>query len=134
MSVVAYYDQNANGVRDDADISRLGGVMIDAGGTTSATAHQTGRATLATVPDGTQTFRALASSLPPYFQARDVTASVPVTADVELPVVLPIGQNKRPGTYLAFGDSITLGDGSSNGRGYEPMLQDMLKAEWGRPS
>jgi lysophospholipase L1-like esterase len=129
VSVVVYYDQNGNGVRDASEVTRLGGVTVSAGGANGTSARLTGRATLAGVPAGMQTFRARSESLPPYFQPRDVVAGVPVSGDLELPVVLPIGANV-PAVYLALGDSITVGDGSSNGLGYVPLLEDRLRVEW----
>jgi lysophospholipase L1-like esterase len=57
---------------------------------------------------------------------------VPQTAGTAfLPVTLPIGPN-RPNTYLAFGDSITDGEGSSDGMGYASRLQRKLQAHLGR--
>jgi acyl-CoA thioesterase-1 len=50
---------------------------------------------------------------------------------VPVPVVLPIGAN-RPNVYLAFGDSITAGDGSRGARGYRTELQSRLRDYWGR--
>jgi lysophospholipase L1-like esterase len=46
-------------------------------------------------------------------------------------VTLPIGNN-RPNTYLAFGDSITGGEGSSDGDGYASRLERKLLAHFGR--
>ena len=48
-----------------------------------------------------------------------------------IPVTLPIGNN-RPHTYLAFGDSITGGEGSSDGDGYASRLEQKLRAHFGR--
>jgi lysophospholipase L1-like esterase len=51
--------------------------------------------------------------------------------ELALGVGLPIGQN-RPNTYMAFGDSITQGDGSRGRRGYRDELQAALVARFGR--
>ena len=48
-----------------------------------------------------------------------------------LPATLPIGSN-RANVYLAFGDSITDGEGSSDGNGYASRLQRKLQAHFGR--
>lgn len=129
VSVLVYYDQNGNSVRDANEVTRLGSVTVEAVGVSGTSARLTGRATLAGVPAGMQTFRARPESLPPYFQAREVVTGVPAGGEVELPVVLPIGANV-PAVYLALGDSITVGDGSSDGRGYVPLLEDRLRVEW----
>lgn len=131
VTITVFYDQNANALLDGDEVTRLGSVTVEAGGASATTVRLTGQGTLGAVPDGMQTFRARADSLPPYFQGRDVMASVPVSGELRLPAVLPIGSNV-PATYLALGDSITVGDGSSDEQGYEPLLEDRLRAEWGQ--
>jgi lysophospholipase L1-like esterase len=72
-------------------------------------------------------------SLPPQFRAGrvpSVAVPLPEGARVPVPVVLPIGTN-QPNTYLAFGDSITAGDGSRGSRGYRSALQSRLREYWG---
>jgi lysophospholipase L1-like esterase len=46
--------------------------------------------------------------------------------------VLALGPRARPNTYLAFGDSITWGQGSTDGAGYRDWLRDDLRALWGK--
>src|SRR5262249_31494826 len=46
---------------------------------------------------------------------------------VHLPVTLPIPENLRPNVYMAFGDSITTGFGSSDGTGYRDRLDRLLR-------
>jgi lysophospholipase L1-like esterase len=48
-----------------------------------------------------------------------------------VPVVLPIRGN-RPNVYMAFGDSLTLGDGSRGRRGYRAELASRLRGYWGK--
>jgi lysophospholipase L1-like esterase len=60
-----------------------------------------------------------------------VSVPVPQTGVVNLPVVLPIGSN-LPNVYMAFGDSITNGLGSSDGNGYRLRLQNLLGPYFGR--
>ena len=61
-----------------------------------------------------------------------MTLVVPQTAGTTfIPVTLPIGTN-RPNVYLAFGDSITDGEGSSDGNGYASRLLRKLQAHYGR--
>jgi lysophospholipase L1-like esterase len=74
------------------------------------------------------------SKLPPYFLPGTVkTVDVPQAAGttVMAPVVLPLGNNNL-GLYLAYGDSISQGSGSSDGRGYRPRLTSRLRAAFGR--
>jgi lysophospholipase L1-like esterase len=53
---------------------------------------------------------------------------------VLVPIVLPIGRSNHPNQYNAFGDSITRGDGSSDGRGYPARLEPKLVAQFGAAS
>jgi lysophospholipase L1-like esterase len=55
---------------------------------------------------------------------------LPRAEDLELGASLPTGDNP-PQRYLAFGDSITAGDGSSDGQGYLPGLASALRAHFG---
>ena len=55
----------------------------------------------------------------------------PAGFELALGVTLPIGTN-RPNVYMAFGDSITQGDGSRGRRGYRDELQGLLAARFGR--
>jgi lysophospholipase L1-like esterase len=49
-----------------------------------------------------------------------------------VPATLALGTRSRPNVYLAFGDSITFGDGSSDGEGYVDDLAAQLRSFWGR--
>ena len=46
--------------------------------------------------------------------------------------MLALGSRARPNVYLAFGDSITWGDGSSDLSGYRGDLRADLRAYWGK--
>jgi lysophospholipase L1-like esterase len=71
-------------------------------------------------------------SLPAYFQPPPpVSIQVPGPAEIRIPLTLPIGDN-RPNLYLGLGDSITNGDGSSDGQGYGLKLQNLLGPYFGR--
>lgn len=129
VTVVVYYDTNGNGRLDGAEITRLGNVLVEAGGSSARSARLTGRAVVPAVIEGPQTLRARADSLPPYFAGRDLAVSVPTGADVLLPLTLAIGTNE-PSTYMTFGDSITDGDGSFDLLGYTRPLGERLRAEW----
>jgi lysophospholipase L1-like esterase len=107
--------------------------VIEIAGRQGRSAPLTGEAIIQAVPAGSQTLAVRASSLPPFFAPpAPVTLVVPQTAGTTfLPVTLPIGPN-RPNTYLAFGDSITDGEGSSDGMGYASRLERKLQAHLGR--
>jgi lysophospholipase L1-like esterase len=132
VSGVVFYDENANGVLDESEAVRLPGATITIGGR-SGQAEAEGRFTVSGVPAGSQTARADPGGLPPYFQPGDpVSVSVPLEVGVEIavPAVLDIGSN-RANRYMAFGDSITAGDGGGVGGGYPSYLQADLRSYWG---
>jgi lysophospholipase L1-like esterase len=71
-------------------------------------------------------------TLPAYFQpSPPVSVQVPGTSEIRLPLTLPIGDN-NPNLYLGYGDSITAGDGSSDGQGYVLKLQNLLGPHFAR--
>jgi lysophospholipase L1-like esterase len=85
------------------------------------------------VQAGSYTAAIRTDTLPPFYQpGAPVTVQVPISegSQVFVPLVLPIGNN-TPNQYLAFGDSITRGDGSTSGQGYPPILQGKLTAHFG---
>ena len=130
VSVVVYYDQNGNGVLDADEPVRMPGAEVVAGSATAITARASGRATLQATA-GTQTVAIRAESLPPYWvPTAGVTVTVPGAVEVQLPVRLPIGDN-QPNVYVAFGDSLTTGVGSSGG-GYRVPLQGQLTGYFGQ--
>jgi len=131
VAVVVFYDENANGTLDGNESVRVPGVVVDISGRTGTTAVQTGLATVPNVSDGTQTVSVRRDSLPAYWEpgaAPSVTA--PTTNEVRFPLTLATGSNSR-NVYMAFGDSITDGAGSSDDRGYPPWLEGKLEAHLG---
>ena len=70
--------------------------------------------------------------VPPYYVApAPMTINVPQTDGTTfVPVTLPIGSN-RANLYLAFGDSISDGEGSTDGGGYASRLESRLRAHFG---
>jgi acyl-CoA thioesterase-1 len=131
VSGVVFYDENGNGAVDGGEEVRLPGVTVNVGGRTgSSTAG--GAFTVTGVPAGSQ--QARAQTLPPFFLAgAGPSVSVPQAAGatVFVPAALPIGSN-RTNRYLAFGDSISAGEGSSDGGGYRNWLDADLRAYWGK--
>jgi lysophospholipase L1-like esterase len=117
------------------EVARVPGVEVDVGGRTGTTEKLTGRAVIAGVAEGTQQVTVRTSTLPAYYRAAGAatTLSVPPPggAGPNLALTLPIGAN-RPFVYMAFGDSITEGDGAQqHPGGYRGILQDALRAHFG---
>jgi lysophospholipase L1-like esterase len=135
VTLTVFYDENGNGLLDAAEAARIPDVEVEVAGRTARSAKLTGRAVVDGVPEGSHRVTVRATSLPPFFQAPPsaVSVSSPQVAgtEVNVPLVLPIGPN-RPGVYMGFGDSITAGDGSSDGSGYRARLEAQLQQHFGR--
>jgi lysophospholipase L1-like esterase len=132
VSGFVFYDANGNGVRDAGEDGTVPGVIVRFGSAFGQSAAE-GRFTVAGVPEGPRTAAVDTASLPPFFTAPAVPAlPVPPPAgfDLAVPAGPPIGGN-RPYTFMAFGDSITQGDGSRRRDGYRRVLQDRLTSYWG---
>jgi lysophospholipase L1-like esterase len=131
VSGLVYYDENANGRLDPGEAVRLPGVELVAG---SASGRSTagGQVTVAGVRAGAQTVAIRTESLPAFWvPGEPMTLQVPQAGGpLEFPVRLPIGDNE-PNVYLAFGDSLTQGEGSSDHAGYRTRLRDLLGAHLG---
>lgn len=128
VSVVAFYDENLNGILQSSEHVRVPGVTVSIGGRMAQT-DGSGRATVEGVPVGAQMV-AIRSAPPFYALAAPLRITVPVTGELQVPLILAIGGN-RPNHYLAFGDSITIGDGSRDGLGYRGMLETRLARYYG---
>jgi lysophospholipase L1-like esterase len=127
-----FYDQNGNGIADSDEEVRLPAITVLVGGR-SAQSEAHGHVVVNGVPAGSQTASLRQDSLPAFFRPGPASAvQVPQAAGAELPIAatLPIGNN-RPNVYMAFGDSISAGDGSSDGTGYRGYLQADLRSYWG---
>jgi lysophospholipase L1-like esterase len=131
VSVVVFHDDNANGRLDANEGSRIPGVRVTIGAR-SGTSDGAGRATVSSIPAGTQAVAVDASTLPPFFQVSPSLppVTVPATGETAVPLTQPIGNN-NPRTYLTYGDSISLGVGSTDGTGYRRRLEDRLRAHFG---
>jgi lysophospholipase L1-like esterase len=85
------------------------------------------------VPAGTQSVTLRADTLPPFYAlgqlATTVQVALPDGGQVMIPLTLPI-DNNQTNTYMAFGDSITRGDGGTAG-GYPADLQTRLAQHFG---
>ena len=133
VTATVFYDQNGNGQLDGNEAVRVPGVEVVIGTGTGTSAPGTGQAVVTGIREGAQTVAVRTESLPPYFQAAAAPASiqVPGPTEVRIPLTLPIGDN-HPNLYLGLGDSITFGDGSSDGLGYVLKLQNLLGPHFGR--
>jgi lysophospholipase L1-like esterase len=130
VSALVFYDENGNGVLDPLESIRLPGVTVTIATRTGQTASG-GHAIVANVPAGAQIASVRPESLPPYFvPGPQVSVQVPAAGEVSVPVTLPIGTN-RANVYMAFGDSITFGEGSNDGSGYRSYLEANLRSYWG---
>lgn len=133
VTLVLFYDQNANTVAEPAEVGRVPDVTVGLGTRTARSETLTGRAVVTGVPSGSYMAALHNDTLPPFYRpGSPVTVQVPVAdgSQTFVPLVVPIGDN-HPNQYMAFGDSITRGDGSTDGRGYPPRLQARLAAHFG---
>ncbi len=132
VSALVFYDENGNGVLDASEAVRLQQIDVVVG-SVSAKSAAGGQAVVSGVRAGSQTVAIRTESLPAFFvPTTPIPVQVPQSGDpVRLPVRLPIGDN-LPNVYLAFGDSITAGDGSSDLKGYVLKLQSRLAGYLGQ--
>ncbi len=131
VTAVVFYDKNQNGVMDPLDHA-VPDVDVVIGGRTGRSQVGGGGATITNVPAGTHTVALRPESVPPFFSPGALpTVQVPGDAQpVRIGLNLPIGPN-RPDVYVAFGDSITRGDGAAPAQSYPTRLQTRLIAHFG---
>jgi lysophospholipase L1-like esterase len=131
VAVEVFYDEDGNGRRDRGEEVHLPGVRVEVAGR-SAVTDDNGRAVVSEVPGGAQQAHVEADALPAFYLPPGALAlQVPTAADALLGVTLPIGSNRR-NVSMAVGDSITAGDGASDGRGYVELLGTRLARHFGR--
>jgi lysophospholipase L1-like esterase len=132
VTATVFYDQNGNGQLDASEAVRVPGVDVVIGTGSGRSAAGTGQAVVNGIQAGSLSVTLRTESLPYYFQpAAPASIQVPGTSEVRVPLALPIGRNS-PNLYLGMGDSITYGDGSSDGLGYSIRLQNLLGPHFGR--
>lgn len=125
---MVFYDEDGDGVPSADEVVRLPGVEVVIGDATARTAAG-GRAVVQ-APLGAQTVALRNESVPAYYlPVAPRPVSVPTSDEVFFPVLLPI--SGRPNVYMAFGDSLTAGEGSSDGEGYRGRLAEQLSAYLG---
>lgn len=135
VTAVVFYDENGNGVLDATEAVRLSEIDVDVSGHVGRSEKLTGRAVVNGVPAGSYPVTVKTASLPPFFTPATTPpppVGVPQTAgsEADVPVTLPIGDNV-PNTYLAFGDSITVGEGSHSTNGYLNVVEELLAQNMG---
>jgi lysophospholipase L1-like esterase len=134
LVAVVFYDENGNGLADPGELAHVPGVELQIGNR-SGRADNAGRTVISGVPAGRPSIAVRTSTLPPFFApppaAIPATVPQPAGADVMVPLTLPIGGN-LPNTYMGFGDSITVGEGSRDDTGYRDRLQSKLAQHFGR--
>jgi lysophospholipase L1-like esterase len=135
VTAVVFYDENGNGMLDPSEQGRVPEVEVTIGGRSARSEKLTGRVTVSGVPSGSQTITVRPDSLPPYYTPGIglPTVTVPLQPGLPPPALgarLDIGGN-RPNVYMAFGDSITRGEGDSAGIGYPGRLEAKLRAHFG---
>jgi lysophospholipase L1-like esterase len=133
-TATVFYDENGNGALDSNEAVRVPNVTVVIGSGTGTSASNTGQAVVTGITEGTFTPQVRTESLPAYFVPPPgplPAVTLPGAAEVRVPLTLPIGGNQE-NLYLGYGDSITAGDGSSDGQGYALRLQNLLGPHFGR--
>jgi lysophospholipase L1-like esterase len=133
VTAVVYYDENGNGQLDPSEQGRVPEVEVVIGGRSARAEKLTGRVTVQGVPAGVHAVTIRPETLPPYYRP-GIGPSVTVPVQPSLPAPgfgarLEIGDN-NPNVYMAFGDSITRGEGEAGG-GYPARLEAKLRAHFG---
>ena len=133
VTAVVFYDENGNGILDATEAVRLPEVDVDVSGHVGRSEKLTGRAVVNGVPAGSYAVSLKAPSMPPFYTPAALPPIVvpqAAGAEADVPVTLPIGDNP-PNTYLAFGDSITVGEGSHSTDGYRSVVEELLAQNMG---
>jgi lysophospholipase L1-like esterase len=132
VTATVFYDEDGDGQLDPKEGARVPGVEVVIGTGTGTSAPGTGQAMVTGIQEGTHTAAVRTESVPAYYQPLPpFSVQVPGTAEIRIPLTLPIGEN-NPNLYLGLGDSITSGDGSSDGLGYGLKLLNLLGPHLGR--
>jgi lysophospholipase L1-like esterase len=130
LEVVVFYDEDGDGVLGAGEQVRLPGVSLGLVGQ-SAVTDSLGRARFVGVSPGSVELSLDPDSLPPFYAApASRQLGLPQNAAFAYPVSLPVGSNRR-NVYMAFGDSITVGELSEDGRGWVGRLEEMLRGHFG---
>jgi lysophospholipase L1-like esterase len=127
VAVTVFYDQDENGTLDPGEDARVPGVEVVIGTGSGTSTPNTGLANVTGIEEGAAlTLGVRDETLPVYYRAPPpAPIQVPGTTQATIGLTLPIGEN-HPNRYLGIGDSITAGDGSSDGQGYKQKLLQLL--------
>src|SRR5439155_26464284 len=128
VPAVVFYDENGNGVLDATEAVRLPEVDVDVSGHVGRSEKLTGRAVVSGVPAGSYAVSLKMPSMPPFYAPATlppITVPQAAGAEADVPVTLLIGDNP-PNTYLAFGDSISVGEDSHSTDGYRIVVDELL--------
>jgi lysophospholipase L1-like esterase len=129
VNLLVYYDEDGNGRRSADEIVRVPGVDVRLGGAIGRSQVRTGNVHVEGVPEGPQLPEILRS--PPYYEPSALpTIGVPTSKRVPIGLTLDIGSHV-PNVYMAFGDSVTEGVGSTSGSGYRVGLAARLRSHFG---
>jgi len=129
VNLLVYYDEDGNGRRSAGEIVRVPGVDVRLGGAVGRSQTRTGNIHIEGVPEGSQLPEILRA--PPYYEPSALpTIGVPASNRVAIGLTLDIGSH-LPNVYMAFGDSITAGVGSSDEAGYRDSLAARLRSHFG---
>ena len=129
--VLVFLDWDRDGAMSGAERA-LAGVEVEVAQKKAVT-DAAGRAAVAGVPRGTFLVQFGLPTLPAFLTPlRDTTVTAPAQSDTPVPLIYPIGAN-TPGLYMAFGDSISSGDGSTDRYGFRAKLGRKLTDYYRQP-
>jgi lysophospholipase L1-like esterase len=130
--VSLFYDEDGDGHLGSEEHVRVPNATVVIGPCTARTLPGTGIALVQGIPFGVQSVAVQTESLPPYWLPAPLTVvSVPEQGEVRIPMTLAAGDDRVANQYVAFGDSITRGQGSSTKEGYPPVLESTLRTTLG---
>ena len=133
VAATVFYDEDGNGQLDANEAARVPGVVVVIGTGTGTSAPGTGVASVTGIREGALSGGGAHGEPAGLFPgaASDPDPGARRRPRSRIPLTLPIGDN-HPNLYLGLGDSITAGDGSSDGQGYGLKLQNLLGPHFGR--
>jgi acyl-CoA thioesterase-1 len=131
VSAVVFYDEDGDGGAASGEAIRVPNVEVVIAGKSARTQAPGGRADVGGVPAGTYEVTVRRETLPPFFVPEaGPSVAVPSGSTVMVGLTLPIGGN-IPNVYMAFGDSLTAGDGLPASAAYPARLQARLEQALG---
>jgi lysophospholipase L1-like esterase len=130
---LVFHDENGNGRLDGDEGLRIPDVEVRVGSRSGRSERGTGRVAVEGVPTGTQTPAVVRETLPPFYSAGTLAPlEVPQADGAQILIPLTLAnRGTRAGVYVAFGDSITRGDGAAPAGTYPMRLQSRLQAHFG---